>query len=255
VGQGLAIFVQTAHHALLYDAGPAYNPDADSGSRVILPFLRASGVTQLDAMVVSHDDNDHAGGAASVLTGLPVAAFYTSIPAEHAAWREAPGYRLPCSAGQSWVWDGVRFDLLHPSAASYAVDRLKSNDRSCVLRIAAAQGAVLLSGDIEARSEKQLIARDRDALHADVLVTPHHSSRTSSTAEFIAAVQPRWAVLPVGYRNRFGHPDAQVLERYRASGAAVVRTDRAGAVLVRMDAAGIAVEGYRAVRRRYWYAD
>ena len=138
VGQGLAVFVQTERHALLYDAGPAYSPEADSGSRVILPFLRASGIAQLDAMVVSHDDNDHAGGAASVLAGVPVAAFYSSLPPDHAAWRAAPGYRLPCAAGQRWDWDGVRFELLHPTAASYARERIKSNDRSCVLRIATA---------------------------------------------------------------------------------------------------------------------
>ncbi len=254
VGQGLAIFVQTERHALLYDAGPAYSPDADSGSRVILPFLRASGIGQLDAMVVTHDDNDHAGGAATVLAGLPVAALYSSLPAAHAAWRAASGYRLPCAAGQGWDWDGVRFDLLHPTAASYASGRLKSNDRSCVLRIAAAQGTVLLTGDIEARSERELLARGRDALRADVLVTPHHSSRTSSTAEFIAAVRPRWALLPVGYRNRFGHPKEEVVGRYRASGAQLLRTDRAGAVLVRIDGEGIAVQGYRGLGKRYWHA-
>lgn len=254
VGQGLAIFVRTERHALLYDAGPAYSPDADSGSRVILPFLRASGIARLDAMVVTHDDNDHAGGAATVLSGVPVAAFYSSLPATHAAWRAAPGYRLPCSAGQGWDWDGVRFELLHPTAASYAIDRIKSNDRSCVLRIAAAQGTVLLTGDIEARSEKELLARERDELRADVLVVPHHSSRTSSTEEFIAAVQPRWAVLPVGYRNRFGHPKQEVVERYRASGAQMLRTDAAGAVLVRIDGEGIAVQAYRELRKRYWYA-
>ena len=184
VGQGLAVFVQTERHALLYDAGPAYSPEADSGSRVILPFLRASGIAQLDAMVVSHDDNDHAGGAASVLAGLPVAAFYSSLPPDHAAWRAAPGYRLPCAAGQGWDWDGVRFELLHPAAASYARDRIKSNDRSCVLRIATAHGAVLLTGDIEVRSEQELLARAPEKLRADVLVVPHHSSRTSSTAGF-----------------------------------------------------------------------
>jgi competence protein ComEC len=254
VGQGLAIFARTERHALLYDAGPAYGPDADSGSRVILPFLRASGIAQLDAMVVSHDDSDHAGGAASVLTGLPVSALYASLPATHAAWLAAPGYRLPCAAGQAWDWDGVRFELLHPTAASHALGRIKSNDRSCVLKITAANGAVLLSGDIEARSEAQLLARASARLRADVLVVPHHSSRSSSTQEFIAAVSPRWAILPVGYRNRFGHPDAQVLERYRAGGARLLRTDRGGAVLVRIDAAGIDLAPYRGLKRRYWYA-
>jgi competence protein ComEC len=255
VGQGLAIFVQTERHALLYDAGPAYSPEADSGSRVILPFLRASGIAQLDAMVVTHDDDDHAGGAASVLSGVPVTAFYSSLPASHAAWLAAPGYRLPCSAGQGWDWDGVRFELLHPTAGSYAIDGLKSNDRSCVLRIATAQGAVLLTGDIEARSERELLLRAPAKLRADVLVAPHHGSRTSSTQEFVAAVQPRWAVLPVGYRNRFGHPKEDVVERYRASGAQMLRTDSAGAVLVQIDGEGIDVQAYRGLGKRYWYSD
>jgi len=255
VGQGLAVFAQTERHALLYDTGPAYSPDADSGSRVILPFLRASGIAQLDALVVTHDDNDHAGGAATVLGGLPVAALYTSLAPTHAAWLAAPGYRLPCAAGQGWDWDGVRFELLHPAAGSYAVDRIKSNDRSCVLRIAAANGTVLLTGDIEVRSERELLARAPQKLRADVLVVPHHSSRTSSTQEFIAAVRPRWAVLPVGYRNRFGHPQLDVVERYRASGAQLLRTDNSGAVIVRIDDAGTVVQAYRELRRRYWYAD
>lgn len=255
VGQGLAIVAQTERHALLYDAGPAYSPEADSGSRVILPFLRAAGIARLDAMVVSHDDNDHAGGAASVLAGLPVGILYASLPEDHAAWRAAPGYRLPCAAGQRWDWDGVRFELLHPTAASYAIGAIKSNDRSCVLKITSPHGAVLLSGDIEMDSEEELLERARDALRAEVLVVPHHSSRSSSTPEFIAAVRPRWAVLPVGYRNRFGHPTEEVVQRYRLSGAQLLRTDRSGAVLVRMDVEGIGVRAYREVKRRYWYSD
>jgi len=255
VGQGLAVLVQTARHALLYDAGPAYDPDADSGSRVILPFLRASGIASLDAMIVTHADNDHAGGAASVLSGLPVGALYSSLSATHAAWRAGPGYRLPCAAGQGWDWDGVRFDLLHPTAGSYAIDRLKSNDRSCVLKISAARGTVLLTGDIEARSERELLERVPGDLRADVLVVPHHGSRTSSTDEFIAAVKPRWAVFTVGYRNRLGHPKEDVVERYRLSGAQMLRTDSAGAVLVRLEGEGISVRPYREIRKRYWYAD
>ena len=255
VGQGLAIFVQTERHALLYDAGPAYSPEADSGSRVILPYLRASGIARLDAMMVTHDDNDHAGGAAAVLSGLPVGVLYSSLSETHAAWRAAPAYRLPCTAGQGWDWDGVRFELLHPTAGSYAIDAIKPNDRSCVLKLSTAHGAVLLTGDIEARSERELLERAHDQLRADVLVVPHHSSRTSSTEEFIAAVQPRWAVLPVGYRNRFGHPKQAVVARYRASAAQMLRTDSAGAVLVRLEAEGVSVRPYRELRKRYWHAD
>lgn len=254
VGQGLAVFVQTSRHALLYDTGPAYSPEADSGTRVILPYLRASGVASLDAMIVSHDDNDHAGGAASVLSGLPVGALYSSLAASHPAVLVAPRYRLPCAAGQGWNWDGVRFELLHPSAGSYAIGGLKSNDRSCVLKITSAYGTALLTGDIEARSELELLGRAPEKLRADVLVVPHQGSRTSSTEEFIAAVRPHWAVFPVGYRNRFGHPKEEVVERYRASGAQLLRTDSAGAVLVRIETEGVSVQSYRELRKRYWHA-
>ena len=254
-GQGLAVVVQTGRHALLYDAGPGYSPDADSGSRVILPFLRASGIAQLDTMVISHDDNDHAGGAATVLSGLPVGTLYSSLPESHAAWQIARGYRLPCTAGQTWTWDGVHFEFLHPRADSYERDELKSNDRSCVLKITGAHGTLLLAGDIEAVAEQELLAHGVDRLRADVLVVPHHSSRTSSTQEFIAAVQPRWALLSVGYRNRFGHPSAEVVERYRAAGARMLRSDTGGALLVRMDAAGISAQPYRELNRHYWQSD
>ena len=255
VGQGLSVFVQTERHALLYDTGPAFSPEADSGTRVILPFLRASGIARLDAIVLTHDDNDHAGGAASVLSGVPVGMLYSSLLPEHPAMSVAPAYRLPCAAGQGWDWDGVRFDLLHPTAASYADSGIKSNDRSCVLKLSTTHGSLLLTGDIETRSEEELLARGRDQLRADVLVVPHHSSRTSSTDEFIAAVQPRWSVLPVGYRNRFGHPKEDVVERYRASGTQLLRTDSAGAVLVRLDEAGVGAQAYREMKRRYWYVD
>ncbi len=255
VGQGLAVLVQTERHALLYDAGPAYSPDADSGSRVILPFLRATGLAQLDAMVLSHDDNDHAGGALSVLSSTKVGALYSSLPAAHPALSATSGYRLPCAARQAWSWDGVRFELLHPSAASYGADALKSNDRSCVLRIDSAHGAVLLTGDIEARAEQELLERAPERLRSDVLLVPHHSSRTSSSAAFVEAVRPRWAVFTVGYRNRFGHPRLEVVERYRASGAQLVRTDAAGAVLARLEAGRIELEPYREMHRRYWYCD
>ena len=255
VGQGLAVFVQTERHALLYDTGPAYSAEADSGTRVILPYLRASGIGRLDAMVLTHDDNDHVGGAVAVLSGLPVGIVYSSLSSEHPAMLVAPAYRPPCTAGQGWEWDGVRFDLLHPTAASYADAGIKSNDRSCVLKISSAHGSLLLTGDIEMRSEQELVARAPDELRSDVLVVPHHSSRSSSTQTFVAAAQPRWAVLPVGYRNRFGHPKQDVVDRYRASGAQMLRTDSAGAVLVRLESEGLSVRAYRDLRRRYWYPD
>ena len=246
VGQGLAALVRTRERALLYDAGPAFGADADSGERIIAPYLRAAGIARLDALVVTHDDADHAGGAASVVGNVEVDALLHSLPAGHALLRAVPGARR-CRAGEAWEWDGVRFEFLHPAGDTAA---RKGNDFSCVLKVSAGGRSMLLTGDIEKAAEGELLARDAAALRADVLLVPHHGSRTSSTAPFLAAVGAADAVVPVGYRNRFGHPAPDVLARY--AGTRVRRTDAEGAVQVRLSAGGVAVEGERARRPRYW---
>jgi competence protein ComEC len=167
------------------------------------------------------------------------------LPSAHALNGLAPIARR-CRAGDSWTWDGVRFDFLHPPIQPSA----KRNDLSCVLRIAAGARAVLLTGDIERGAEAVMLGGAR-MLRSDVLVIPHHGSRTSSTPEFIAAVAPRWAVVPVGYRSRFGHPNAEVLARYRAADAQVLRTDLQGAILVRMGEQ-LDIDAERQLRGRYW---
>src|SRR5262245_66006117 len=148
-----------------------------------------------------------------------------------------------CGAGESWTWDGVRFQFLNPLLPA------KRNDRSCVLRISTAGSALLLTGDIERAGERALLSSD---VRSDVLLVPHHGSRTSSTPEFIAAVAPRWAIVAAGYRNRFGHPHGDVLERYEKAGARIARTDRDGAVSVFLTEAGIEVLSERHRRARYW---
>jgi competence protein ComEC len=150
-----------------------------------------------------------------------------------------------CAAGEAWDWDGVRFEFLTPAWSGV----VKRNDLSCVLRIAAAGGAMLLTGDIERTAEKALLS---SAVRSDVLLVPHHGSRTSSTPEFIAAVAPRWAVVAAGYRNRFGHPNGEVLERYRSAGAQIARTDLQGSISIRLTADGVGVESERTRRGRYW---
>ena len=247
VGQGLAVLVRTANRALLYDAGPAFSADADSGERVIAPYLRATGIGRLDAMIVTHNDNDHAGGAASVLENFEVDDFLSSLAADHPLHRLAPRSRR-CAAGSAWEWDGVRFELLHPEAGAARARR--SNDLSCVLKVSAGVRSMLLTGDIEKGAEVELIGRGRDALQSDVLLVPHHGSGTSSTAEFLAAVGATAAVIPVGYRNRFGHPNGEVLGRL---GAAIYRTDRDGAVTARLSGSGLAIFAQRVEQRRYWH--
>ena len=251
VGQGLALVLRTRNHALVYDTGARFTRDADAGARTVLPYLRASGIKALDGLVISHADNDHSGGALSVLDGVPVTWLLSSLPLDHPILQR--GTRsMACAVGQHWVWDGVRFDILHPHLDSYTQKR-KSNDRSCVLRIAVGEHVLLLPADIEAKSERELLARDASALRADVLIVPHHGSRTSSTAEFVAAVQPSVAVFSVGYHNRFKHPRPEVVERYRALQTRLMQSDEEGAIEMTVRSRGaMEITAYRKHNPRYW---
>lgn len=250
VGQGLAVLVRTANRSLLYDAGPAFGADADSGERIIAPYLRAAGIRRLDAMIVTHNDIDHAGGAASVFENFEVAALLSPLAAGHPLLGLAPETRR-CAAGQRWDWDGIGFELLHP--ANGGVPAKKTNDQSCVLKVSAGAHAMLLTGDIEKPAEAELLQRAPLSLPADVLLVPHHGSRSSSSLEFLAAVRPSIAVVPVGYRNRFSHPNAEVLGRYASMNIRVFRTDRDGALSVRLSNESVDIKGERQQRRRYWH--
>src|SRR6266581_665002 len=252
VGQGLAVLARTERHAVLYDAGPMFNAFADSGSRVILPYLRGEGIERLDALVVSHDDNDHAGGAGSLLAAMPVGMLWSSLSAGHPLLA-APTYRAPCIAGRGWRWDGVSFEFLHPGPELPDDANARANDRSCVLRIESAGGSVLLTGDIERAAERELLKRAPERLRAEALLVPHHGSASSSTPEFVKQVGPRHAVFTVGYRNRFGHPREDVLARYREAGSSLLRTDEAGAIQLRFESGGLRIVAQRDRARRYWH--
>ena len=227
VGHGLAVVVRTAGHALVYDAGPSWSDEADSGERIVVPFLRGEGLRPLDALVVSHADDDHAGGAISVAAMRRPAWLLSSLPPEDAV-HGLVARTTRCAAGQSWRWDGVEFLVVHPA---FDARPAKLNDGSCVLRVATAGGALLLTGDIEARAEATILGRELQ-VDADVLLVPHHGSRSSSTVEFLRAVVPRDALASVGYRNRFRHPHPIVTARYGAQRTTFWRTDRDGALRV-----------------------
>jgi len=252
VGQGSAVLVRTRQHLLLYDTGPTYSREADAGVRVLLPLLRARGERRIDLLVLSHRDTDHVGGAAALLRALPVTAIASSLGTAHPLLHAGAPHE-PCQAGRRWAWDGVAFEFLHPPAHDLARPALKPNAVSCVLKIGSAQGTALLAGDIEAAQEAALVREDAAALRAELLLVPHHGSKTSSTAAFLQAVQPRVAVVQAAHRSRFGHPAPEVLARYQAQGVVVMRSDHCGAFAWAGATAPQPGVCARWAQRRYWH--
>jgi competence protein ComEC len=219
VGQGLAVLVRTARHALLYDAGPAFGM-RDAGESVVLPVVHAAGVRALNALVISHDDQDHRGGATTVLAAHPGALLIAPVGGGLAARRFAP-----CRAGLEWTWDGVHFRVLSPDASGWDSD----NDGSCVLRVESAHASLLLTGDIERARERRLAG----ALEpAGLVLAPHHGSRSSSSEELVAALGPAFVVFSAGHANRWGFPASEVVQRWRARGACLLDTAGAGALVL-----------------------
>jgi len=226
VGQGNGVLVRTRHHLLVYDTGPRYSTDTDAGDRVLLPLLRGRGERAVHTLVISHRDSDHVGGAASLVAGIPVQSIVGSLEPGHPLRDAGVPFTL-CAAGQQWQWDGVRFDVLHPREFD---ESAKLNSQSCVVRVEGADGrSVLLAGDVESAQEADLVATHGAALKSDVLLVPHHGSKTSSTARFLDAVAPATAVVQAGHRNRFGHPAPSVVERYAARGIELVDSPSCGA--------------------------
>ena len=238
VGQGLAVLLRTRHHTILYDAGPA-SLHSDLGESVVVPTLRKLGVKQLDLMLVSHAHADHAGGAAAIQRGLPVA-WVQSGEAE----RLIPALRAQaCERGARWQWDGVDFSLWRWSQGR------DSNDRSCALLVEANGERLLLPGDMEAGAERAWLAQAEEP-RLDWLQSPHHGSRSSSSEAFISATAPRGVLISRGRHNGFGHPHPQVLERYRRHGLVIHDTAQDGALRLRLGSHGPA-EGLRE-QRRFW---
>ncbi len=243
VGQGLAIVMQTAKHNLVFDTGSKFSADSDQGKSVLLPFLRSQGIAKVDQLIISHGDNDHIGGAESLIQGITVDKILTSIPeklSEHQA--------INCMAGQTWSWDGVDFSILSP------VEHTGSeNDNSCVLQVKTAHGTALLTGDIEANAEAWLVKTYGKQLKAQLLIAPHHGSKTSSTLEFLQTVQAKTVLIPAGYRNQFGHPHTDVIARYQALHTDYLSSADSGAIRVEFKNGARQISAYRQTNRRYWH--
>jgi competence protein ComEC len=242
VGQGLAAVARTQHHTLVFDSGPRFSERFDTGRAVIAPYLRDSGVDNIDTLIISHGDNDHIGGAASLLAAFPPQRVLSSVP------ERLPGGEH-CLAGQSWRWDDVEFSILSPDKIT-----VQGNNASCVLLIKSANGNVLLTGDIEAKTEGNLTRQWNPDLDIQFLIVPHHGSKTSSTQAFIDAIDPQFALFPFGYKNRYRHPNQQVVERYRAHGSQLLDSPAQGAITVKLRAHDPEITGYREAHKRYWFS-
>jgi competence protein ComEC len=252
VGQGLAAVVKTQHHVLVYDSGPRFNSGFDTGQAVVLPYLRSEGAQRIDRFVVSHSDNDHIGGARSILAAMPVEQILTSVVSEF-----TPGQARRCVNGSQWQWDGVRFEFLSPDEEDYDREQAENN-LSCVLLVETPSAKVLLTGDIEKSVERELVLEAQNrSLHADILVIPHHGSKTSSSMPFVDRVSPTYALAAVGYRNRYGFPKPQVVERYLHKNVTVLDTAANGAMqfMLYRDRGVVLTQLYRRSARRYWHTD
>lgn len=242
VGQGVAILVRTHSHALLYDTGDAGNGRWNAADRVVVPYLRRHSVSKLDQIMISHGDSDHAGGLERVLKYSPDARVYLGSPLADL------GYSVsPCLAGMAWQWDGVLFQVMAGSG-----QWSQTNDRSCVLKVTAGDQTLLLTGDIGKRVERKLLSEGVD-LRADILLVPHHGSKYSSSPDFLETVQPSYALVSAGYRNRFSHPSSETLERLEQVDARVLMTSELGTLSFVMGNGDQGITGYRQQQRKYWH--
>lgn len=252
VGQGTAVVVRTREHTLVYDAGPKFSDRFNTGEAVVLPYLQSLGVNRIDRLLISHGDNDHIGGAQVLIDMMPVGSILTSVPERFnfEPYSGAPGGSAPvdrCLTGQQWQWDGVTFEILHPTRPG------EGNNASCVLQVTAQGGRVLLSGDIEKQAERQLLLDNR-LQPVELLVVPHHGSRTSSTAAFIDALRPAHAVFTSGYLNRYGFPKPDVVARYKERKTAIWITGEEGAMVFEVNDEGASPRLlYRQESGKYWH--
>jgi competence protein ComEC len=243
VGQGLSVLVHTRGHALLDDTGARYPSGFDLGQAAVVPTLHALGITHLDRLIISHGDNDHAGGAGSVLAAYPGTPVWGGEPAR------GPVPMQQCHAGQHWHWDGVSFQVLRPPAPVTA----HGNDAGCVLLVTGTGGRLLLPADTSSKVEPDIV-REVPAGPPLVLVVPHHGSKTSSSRGYLEALHPRFAIASSGYLNGYHHPAPVVVTRYQALGIPLLNTPATGAV--RVDFPARAPPRIRSEERlrqsRYW---
>jgi len=245
VGQGLAVLLETRRSTVLFDTGMSYRGGGSVAEQVILPFLRHRGLESIDTLVVSHADDDHAGGVATLSRELSIGRIRAGemIPVSGRTV-------IKCNAGEFWSSDGIAFQFIHPGTDS----SLEGNDASCVLTVSAGGHHLVLTGDIEGAAELEVLRRYRFE-SANTVLIPHHGSLTSSSSAFVNRLMPRYAIASAGYDNRWGFPKERVRRRWEGSGAVVMDTASSGAISFRL-CIGNGIRWLREERirqRRFWH--
>ena len=246
-GQGLATVLQTQNHVMVFDTGEHYSEQFDIGKMALIPYLQSQNITAIDKLVVSHADKDHRGGAAALIETLPIIQFLSNDPLK-VQNRTA----MRCQAGQQWVWDKVQFSVISPSQAQAGWSK---NERSCTIKVSNAHHSLLLLADIEKKTERYLIKNKRAELKTDVMLVPHHGSKTSSSWPFLSAIEPQLAIVSAGYRNRFNHPHPNIMSRYQQLHIPVLNTAQYGQIQVRFpdSSADISHTLKRADNKKIWH--
>jgi len=260
VGQGTAVFIRTPNHQLLYDTGPQYTENFDAGSGIIVPYLQSQGLRRLDTLVVSHNDKDHSGGLLGVLAAIDVNQLWLGEPDKLNKLREVNKSNKneeglhnseigDCHTQAPWQWDGVHFRFITWPIPTNA----KANNHSCVLLVEFNGQEILLAGDIE-KDVERVLSEHEELSSLDILLAPHHGSKTSSTAKFVARVHPQRVVYSAGFHNQHGHPHADVQARYAAIGSMQHNTADAGALeFIWHGQQPYQLTHYRQSQARYWY--
>ncbi len=244
IGQGLAIFIQVGEKSLVFDTGYGKGEYSLVKSS-LLPYLSRNGIQQLDKLIISHKDSDHAGGLGHILQNLKVEQLLIGERLKPHAEKLALKYRKPinCHQYDSWRWDEVEFKFVNRSAMPYE----KGNNQSCVLLIKVDGKKLLITGDIEESAEYRLL--DAEISNLDVLLAPHHGSLTSSSNAFVSYTRPKLVIYSTGFANQWGFPKIKVRKRYQKIGAKELITHRDGAIEIQIDQQGnlgIISEGQRA---------
>ena len=242
VGQGLAAVIQTKQHTMVFDTGPKFSKSFDTGAAVVIPFIRQKNIKKLDMLIVSHKDNDHSGGLESIQKEIEIVKLKASYNEKGSE---------DCRSGQRWIWDGVLFEMLNPDES---INYKKRNNASCVLRVSAGKDSILLSADIEKKAEKQLVLRYAEGLESTYLVAPHHGSKTSSSKKILEAVNPKYVLIPVGFRNRYRMPHASVIQRYNDRSVSIIETYNSGAISLKVGQKTTIKRPnqYRKESQKYW---